>query len=65
MSIYVTLFIGTTPIGSLIVGMLAARSGIRIAVVEVALVCLAGVAVGLLFALRMRRRVPNPLTDAN
>jgi hypothetical protein len=32
-----------------------------VAVVEVALVCLAGVAVGLLFALRMRRRVPNPL----
>jgi MFS family permease len=65
MSIYVTLFIGTTPIGSLIVGMLAARSGIRIAVVEVACVCLAGVAVGLFFALRMRRRVPNPLTDAD
>jgi len=65
MSIYITLFIGTTPIGSLVVGMLAARSGIRVAVVEVAGVCLAGVAVGLLFALRMRRRVPNPLTTGD
>lgn len=61
MSIYITLFVGTTPIGSMVVGLLAARSGIRAAVVEVGGVCLAGVAVGLLFALRLRRRVPNPL----
>lgn len=65
MSIYITMFIGTTPIGSMVVGMLAARSGIRVAVVEVAGVCLAGVAGGLLFALRLRRRVPNPLTDVD
>ena len=64
MSIYILLFIGTTPIGSLVVGILAARSGIRAAVVEVAGVCLAGVVGGLLFALRLRHRVPNPLTDA-
>lgn len=63
MSIYIMLFIGTTPIGSMVVGLLAARSGIQVAIVEVAGVCLAGVAVGLLFALRLRRRVPNPLND--
>lgn len=63
MAIYITLFVGVTPIGSMLLGTLAAHGGIRLAVVEVAGACLVGIAGGLLFALRLRRRVPNPLRD--
>ena len=63
MSIYALLFIGTTPIGSLIVGSLAARQGIRLTIMELASVCMVGVGVSLLAVLRLRRRVSNPLPD--
>lgn len=63
LSMYALLFIGTTPFGSLLVGALAERQGIRVAIVELAVVCLFGAGVALLAARRMRRGVPNPLPD--
>jgi MFS family permease len=63
LSMYALLFLGTTPLGSLLVGALAERQGIRVAIDEVAAVCLLGAGVSLLAARRMRRGVPNPLPD--
>ncbi|MHB0979255.1 MAG: MFS transporter [Thermoleophilia bacterium] len=63
MSMYALLFIGTTPLGSLLVGTLAEHQGIRTAVGEVAAVCLVGAGLSFLVALRMRRGVANPLPD--
>ena len=61
MAMYALLFVGTTPIGSMLVGTLAEHGGIRLAIVELAAVCLVGVGLSLLVAMRMRRRVQNPL----
>jgi MFS family permease len=63
LSMYALLFLGSTPLGSLIVGVLAEHQGIRVAIVELAAVCVAGSGVSLWVASRMRRRVPNPLPD--
>lgn len=63
LSMYALLFLGTTPLGSLLVGFLAEHQGIRVAICEVAAVCLIGAGVALLAARRMRRGVPNPLPD--
>lgn len=63
LSMYALLFMGTTPLGSLLVGALAERQGIRVAIGEVAVVCLLGAGVSLLAARRMRRGMPNPLPD--
>lgn len=49
MSFYTLLFMGSTPIGSLVIGTLAERQGIRLAVFELALVCAAGVVAGYLY----------------
>jgi MFS family permease len=61
MSIYMLLFSGTTPIGSLVVGYVADHGGVSVAVAGMALVCLAGVA-GALFFLRASRS--RMLSDA-
>jgi MFS family permease len=57
MSIYTLLFLGSTPIGSLIVGSLADRQGVQPAVAEMALICLLGVAAALLYVRRTRERL--------
>jgi MFS family permease len=72
MSIYTLLFLGSTPIGSMVVGTLAEHQGVQVAVAEMALVCGIGVAASLVYLARLRRepaeagspisglRVPTP-----
>jgi MFS family permease len=50
MSLYTTLFLGSTPIGSLVLGSLAQHQGVRLAVGEVAVLCGLGTIAGLLYA---------------
>jgi MFS family permease len=57
MSIYTLLFMGSTPVGSLVIGTLAERLGVQPAVAGLAAVCGAGVLAGLLYARRMRHRL--------
>ncbi|HMM41279.1 MAG TPA: MFS transporter, partial [Thermomicrobiales bacterium] len=49
MSFYTLLFMGSTPIGSLVIGTLADHQGVRMAVFELALICAAGVVAGYLY----------------
>ncbi len=49
MSLYYLLFAGTTPIGGMLVGVLAAHAGVQATVVLLGLVCLAGVVSAALF----------------
>ncbi len=58
MSLYTLLFLGSTPIGSLVLGFLAEHQGVRVAVGEVAVVCGLGIIVGLLY-IRRHRPVPG------
>ncbi len=55
MSIYMLLFAGSTPIGSVIVGSLAERQGVQLATVEMGMVCIAGVAIALGYRRHARR----------
>lgn len=55
MSIYALLFMGTTPVGGLIIGVLAEHGGVRPAVAELALACGLGVVAGCLYLRRMPR----------
>ena len=57
MSIHTLLFLGSTPIGSLIVGALAEQQGVRIAIAEMAAVCALGVIVGYLYVSRVREQL--------
>ena len=57
MGMYALLFVGTTPIGSLLVGTLAEKNGVPLMVLEMAAVCAVGVLAAVWFALR-RRAVP-------
>lgn len=57
MSIYMLLFAGTTPFGSLIIGGLAERGGVQQAVAIVAAVCGLGVIIGLLYLRRNAARL--------
>lgn len=52
MSLYFLLFAGTTPIGSMLIGVLAARVGVQPTVVLMGLLCLVGVGAAALFARR-------------
>jgi MFS family permease len=52
MGMYVLLFIGTTPIGSYLIGQLAEHLGVRAAVLIMAGLCAAGVAAGWVYARR-------------
>ncbi len=70
LSIYTLLFMGSTPLGSLIIGTLAERLGVQPAVAGLAAVCGVGVAGGLVYARRMRHRLtpdsaltPAPLRE--
>lgn len=49
MSFYTLLFMGSTPIGSLVIGTLADHQGVRMAVFELALLCAVGVMAGYLY----------------
>lgn len=60
LSIYFLLFLGTTPLGSLLAGTLAEQRGVQETVVVLALLCAIGVGVGLLLALRTRRERLRP-----
>jgi len=57
MSIYMLLFAGTTPFGSLIIGALAERGGVQAAVAEAAAICALGVAAGFVYLRRHARRL--------
>ena len=54
MGMYALLFVGTTPIGSALVGTLAERTGVPAMVVEMAGLCALGVIAGLWYARRRR-----------
>jgi MFS family permease len=73
MSIYTLLFLGSTPIGSMVVGTLAEKQGVRVAIGEMAALCLVGVIAGLIYVSRVRAslvptaepaRSPAPATPA-
>lgn len=57
MSLYMLLFMGSTPIGSLVIGTLAERQGVRLAIAEVAIACMLGTVTGLLYSYRQRTRL--------
>jgi hypothetical protein len=57
MSIYQLLFAGTTPIGSLVIGLLAQHGGVQLAVAEVAAICGLGVVAALLYLRHTRDRL--------
>jgi len=67
MGMYSLLFVGTTPIGSALVGTLAERMGVPAMVMEMAGLCALGVAGGLWYAWRRRNAslatVSEPLED--
>ncbi len=54
MGMYAFLFMGTTPIGSLLAGTLAEKNGVPLMTVELSAVCALGVVAGIWFALRKR-----------
>jgi MFS family permease len=54
MGMYALLFVGTTPIGSLLVGALAEKNGVPMMVVEMAAVCAVGLLAAVWFAARRR-----------
>jgi MFS family permease len=54
MSIYTLLFLGSTPIGSMVVGTLAEKQGVQVAIAEMAVLCLLGVTAGLVYLSRVR-----------
>jgi MFS family permease len=57
MGIYFVLFIGTTPIGSMLIGQLAAHLGVRTMVLTMAGLCAAGVLMAILYARRQGKGV--------
>jgi len=64
MSLYTMLFLGSTPIGSLVLGTLAERQGVRIAVAEIAVLCALGTVGGWLYIRRQQARLPGVRNEA-
>lgn len=64
MSLYTLLFLGTTPIGGLVTGLLAEYYGIRWALGIEAAICAAGVAAASIYWLGIVRRAPRPPEDS-
>jgi MFS family permease len=62
MGMYALLFVGTTPIGSVLIGILAEKTGVPAMVVEMAGLCAVGVLSGLWYARQTRnaRVIPAP-----
>jgi len=63
MSLYTMLFLGSTPIGSLVLGTLAQRQGVQVAVGEVAVLCGLGTVGGLLYIRHHRASSPAPMNE--
>jgi len=63
MSLYTMLFLGSTPIGSLVLGTLAQRQGVQVAVGEVAVLCGLGTIGGLLYIRHHRASSPAPMNE--
>jgi MFS family permease len=63
MGIYGALFIGTTPLGSYLIGWLAERFGVQPAILDVAGVCVVGTLVGVIYY-RRRCRPTDPVRVA-
>ncbi len=63
MSLYTMLFLGSTPIGSLVLGTLAQRQGVQVAVGEVAVLCGLGTVGGLLYIRHHRTSSPAPMNE--
>jgi MFS family permease len=57
MSIYTLLFLGSTPIGSMVVGTLAEQQGVQTAIAEMAVLCIVGTLGGLLYLIRVRQQL--------
>jgi hypothetical protein len=57
MSVYAFVFVGSTPLGSYLVGWLAESGGVRQMVLQVGALCLTGSLVGSLLAFGLRRRM--------
>jgi MFS family permease len=57
MSLYTMLFLGSTPIGSVVLGTLAQHQGVQVAVGEVAILCGLGTLGGMLYIRRQRLRM--------
>jgi len=53
MSIYMLTFMGSAPIGSMVVGTLAEKQGVRMAVAEMAGICLLGIVLALIYRQRV------------
>jgi MFS family permease len=58
MSIYMLTFMGSAPIGSMVVGTLAEKQGVQMAVADMAIICFVGIAAALLY---QRRRMGEAL----
>lgn len=58
MGIYVVLFIGTTPIGSYLIGFLAQHVNVELTILVIAGLCAVGIIWGSLYALRSSGRTP-------
>jgi MFS family permease len=54
MSIYMLLFMGSAPIGSMVVGTLAEKQGVQVAIAEMAGICLFGIAAALFYLRRIQ-----------
>jgi MFS family permease len=59
MSIYTLLFLGSTPIGSMVVGTLAERQGVQVAIAEMAMACMVGVIGGLFYLSKVRQQLQS------
>jgi len=57
MSIYTLLFLGSTPIGSMVVGTLAEKQGVQAAIAEMAVLCMIGVLGGMFYLSRVRAQL--------
>lgn len=64
MSIYTLLFLGTSPIGSLVVGTLAEYAGVRVTIATMGLVCCLGVAAALVYGYRTAHRAAEARVQA-
>jgi hypothetical protein len=64
MSLYTLLFLGSTPIGSLVIGTLADHVGVRATIATVAGVCLLGTLGGLVFLRAHPAAEPAPASQS-
>lgn len=57
------LFMGTTPIGSIVLGALADHQGVRVATAEVAILCDLGIIAALLYLRQHREQPATPVRE--